>query len=148
MSQLKTYRSITDRIWPTARRIRRSDQMLVQQIRIRAKQLAGESTEGLLEFADELRQRLHLGLDVLSTTAVIESFALTAEALRRATGKVFYDVQLLGGLILATGSIAEMQTGEGKTITCGLPAVLYGFTGAGVHVATTNAYLAACRARS
>jgi preprotein translocase subunit SecA len=143
MSQLKTYRSITDRIWPAPRRIRRRDQMLVQQIRFRAQQLAGESDEGLLRGANDLRQRLHLGLDVLSSAAVVESFALTTEALRRVSGKVYYDVQLQGGLVLATGSIAEMQTGEGKTITCALPAVLYGLTGGGVHVATTNAYLAA-----
>ncbi len=81
-------------------------------------------------------------MDILDGKVVVESFALTSEALRRTTGKVYYDVQLLGGLVLATGCVAEMQTGEGKTITCALPSVLYGFAGGGVHVATTNAYLA------
>lgn len=99
-------------------------------------------SEKFSETAEELRANIVAESDGISQFSVIESFALTAEALRRTTGKVYYDVQLLAGLALSTGSIAEMQTGEGKTITCGLPAVLYGMTGKGVHVATTNAYLA------
>lgn len=71
-----------------------------------------------------------------------EAFALTTEAVRRVTGKTFYDVQLLGGLSLTRGEIAEMQTGEGKTLTTALPAFVFALTGEGVHVATTNAYLA------
>ncbi|MCA9078987.1 MAG: translocase [Planctomycetaceae bacterium] len=68
--------------------------------------------------------------------------ALTAEAVHRTTGKRYYDVQLLGGLILAHGGIAEMQTGEGKTLTTLLPAVAFALSGGGVHIATTNSYLA------
>ena len=123
---------------------RAADYRLLAQIRERSEKLTNETPESLIVVADELRSRLTLGEgSPLDQVSVIESFALATEALRRATGKVYYDVQLLGGLILATGGIAEMQTGEGKTVTCALPAVLYGLTGRGVHVSTTNAYLAA-----
>ena len=53
-----------------------------------------------------------------------------------------YDVQLLGGIVLHQGQIAEMKTGEGKTLVCTLPAYLNGLTGRGVHVVTVNDYLA------
>ena len=122
---------------------RRVDHYLLRSIRKRASEIEGCGTEVLLGHADELRTQMQtLKLSPLSQNAVVESFALTSEALRRTTGKIYYDCQLLGGLVLATGAIAEMQTGEGKTVTCGLPAVLYGLLGKGVHVATTNAYLA------
>ena len=64
------------------------------------------------------------------------------EAVRRTQTKVYYDVQLRGGLALAGGAIVEMQTGEGKTITTALPAFFRALWGRGVHVGTTNAYLA------
>lgn len=78
-----------------------------------------------------------------STQHLTTAFALMTEAVRRTTGKTYYDVQLRGGLALARGCIAEMQTGEGKTLTTGLPAFLFALAGQGVHVATTNSYLAA-----
>ncbi len=123
--------------------IRECDRLVLQDIRDRSAQLAGLSDDRLTSSALELRQQLQSAvLPVLGHRAVVEAFSLTTEALRRTTGKVYYDCQLLAGLVLATGAIAEMQTGEGKTVTCGLPTVLYGLTGKGVHVATTNAYLA------
>ncbi|QDS89525.1 preprotein translocase subunit SecA [Rosistilla ulvae] len=73
---------------------------------------------------------------------MIEAHGLMAEALRRTTGKLYYDVQLQAGWILAAGSIAEMQTGEGKTITTGLPAFWQALAGRGCHVSTVNDYLA------
>jgi preprotein translocase subunit SecA len=72
----------------------------------------------------------------------VELHALTAEAIRRTSGKELYAVQLLAGIMLARGCITEMQTGEGKTLTTLLPAVVFALQGRGVHVATTNAYLA------
>ena len=79
---------------------------------------------------------------LLGSEQQIMAFALITEAVRRALGKMFYDVQLMGGIELAGCCIAQMQTGEGKTLTTALPAYLHALTGAGVHVATTNAYLA------
>ncbi|MDR3630886.1 MAG: preprotein translocase subunit SecA [Desulfocapsaceae bacterium] len=71
-----------------------------------------------------------------------EAFAVMREAGRRVLGERHFDVQLLGGIILHQGKIAEMKTGEGKTLTSTLPVYLNGLTGKGVHVVTVNDYLA------
>ncbi len=71
-----------------------------------------------------------------------EAFAAVREASRRTLGQRHYDVQLLGGIILHQGNIAEMRTGEGKTLVCTLPAYLNALDGKGVHVITVNDYLA------
>ena len=71
-----------------------------------------------------------------------EAFALVREASRRALGQRHYDVQLLGGIALHRGNIAEMRTGEGKTLVATLPAYLNALAGKGVHVVTVNDYLA------
>ena len=71
-----------------------------------------------------------------------ESFALVREAAKRTLGERHYDVQLAGGLILHKGKIAEMKTGEGKTLVSTLPAYLNSLTGKGVHIVTVNDYLA------
>ncbi|MDZ7629162.1 MAG: preprotein translocase subunit SecA [Parvularculaceae bacterium] len=71
-----------------------------------------------------------------------EAFATVREAAKRALGQRHYDVQLLGGMILHDGNIAEMKTGEGKTLVATLPVYLNALTGRGVHVVTVNDYLA------
>jgi preprotein translocase subunit SecA len=71
-----------------------------------------------------------------------EAFAVVREASRRALGMRHFDVQLIGGLVLHEGKIAEMRTGEGKTLVATLPAYLNALTGEGVHVVTVNDYLA------
>ena len=71
-----------------------------------------------------------------------ESFAMVREAARRTLGERHYDVQLAGGLILHKGKIAEMKTGEGKTLVSTLPAYLNSLMGKGVHIVTVNDYLA------
>ena len=71
-----------------------------------------------------------------------ESFALVREAAKRTLGERHYDVQLAGGLILHSGKIAEMKTGEGKTLVSTLPAYLNSLSGKGVHIVTVNDYLA------
>ena len=71
-----------------------------------------------------------------------ETFALVREAAKRTLGERHYDVQLAGGLILHRGKIAEMKTGEGKTLVSTLPAYLNALTGKGVHIVTVNDYLA------
>jgi len=73
---------------------------------------------------------------------LVSSFALTREASRRTLGLRHYDVQLLGGMILNQNKIAEMKTGEGKTLVATLPAVLNALTKKGVHIVTVNEYLA------
>lgn len=73
---------------------------------------------------------------------IVESFALVREASRRVLGLFHYDVQLLGGLAICNGTIAEMATGEGKTLVQSLAAFTRSLPGKGVHVATANAYLA------
>ncbi|MDC0529789.1 preprotein translocase subunit SecA [Pelagibacteraceae bacterium] len=71
-----------------------------------------------------------------------EGFALVREAAKRTLGERHYDVQLAGGIILHSGKIAEMKTGEGKTLVSTLPAYLNSLTGKGVHIVTVNDYLA------
>ncbi len=89
---------------------------------------------------DTLRQRFKDGesLDDL----LEEAFASVREAAKRALGQRHYDVQLLGGMVLHAGEIAEMKTGEGKTLVATLPVYLNALTGRGVHVITVNDYLA------
>lgn len=69
------------------------------------------------------------------------AFAVAHEAARRITGLVIYRVQIIGAIILHQGDVAEMRTGEGKTITSVLPAYLNGLSGDGVHIITVNEYL-------
>src|SRR5438874_2946074 len=94
----------------------------------------------LRETADELRERARNGesLDDL----LFECFALVREAGRRSMGMRHFDVQLIGGMVLHDGAIAEMKTGEGKTLTATLAVVLNSLGGRGVHVVTVNDYLA------
>ncbi|MBI5969086.1 MAG: preprotein translocase subunit SecA [Deltaproteobacteria bacterium] len=88
----------------------------------------------------EFRQRLSRGetLDDL----LVEAFAVVREASRRTLGQRHFDVQLIGGIVLHQGKIAEMKTGEGKTLAATLPVYLNALTGQGVHVVTVNDYLA------
>ncbi len=74
--------------------------------------------------------------------AVVPTFALVREVGRRKLGMRHFDVQLIGGIVLNEGKIAEMKTGEGKTLVATLPAVLNALTGRGVHIVTVNDYLA------
>src|SRR3712207_131131 len=99
-----------------------------------------DDDDELRQRADALRERARNGesLDDL----LPESFALTREAAKRALGQRHYDVQLIGGMVLHDGSIAEMKTGEGKTLTATLAVVLNALAGRGVHLVTVNDYLA------
>jgi len=94
----------------------------------------------LRALTDEYKQRHAAGesLDEL----LPEAFATVREAARRVLGQRHFDVQLMGGAALHLGNIAEMRTGEGKTLTCTLPAYLNAISGLGVHVITVNDYLA------
>ena len=81
-------------------------------------------------------------VDSISQKTLIESFALTREGSKRTTNLRHYDVQILGGLVLHDGKIAEMKTGEGKTLVSTLPALTNSLTSKGVHIVTINDYLA------
>ncbi|HEY8431353.1 MAG TPA: DEAD/DEAH box helicase, partial [Sandaracinaceae bacterium] len=96
---------------------------------------------------DEIRRRIAEYREQVENGAKLDDilvpvFALTREASRRALGMRHYDVQLIGGITLHQGKIAEMKTGEGKTLVATLPCVLNALEGKGVHVVTVNDYLA------
>ena len=116
-------------MWPIVRRINDLEP-----------KLAGLSDASLQEKTFEFKNRLANGEtldDILP-----EAFAVVCEASRRVTGMRHFDVQLLGGIVLHRGDIAEMRTGEGKTLVATLPVYLNALTGKGVHVVTVNDYLA------
>jgi len=89
---------------------------------------------------DELRRGLDAGANLDDVLG--DAFAVCREAARRNLGMRHFDVQLIGGMVLHTGKIAEMATGEGKTLVATLPAYLNALTGEGVHIVTVNDYLA------
>ncbi len=98
------------------------------------------SADELKERSLALRQRIKEG--ELEDQALPEAFALVREAAKRTLGKRHFDVQMMGGIILHEGKIAEMKTGEGKTLVATLPSYLNALSGNGVHVVTVNDYLA------
>jgi preprotein translocase subunit SecA len=97
--------------------------------------------EQLRTRADELRERVR-GEGESLDDVLYETFALVREAGKRTMAMRHFDVQLIGGMVLHDGQIAEMRTGEGKTLTATLPVVLNSLAGKGVHVVTVNDYLA------
>ncbi len=115
-------------------------QPLVDQINALEPSIKRLSDEQLRAKTDEFKARLADGqtLDDL----LVEAFAVVREAAVRTLGQRHYDVQLMGGIVLHQGKIAEMKTGEGKTLVATLPAYLNALTGKGVHIVTTNYYLA------
>ena len=124
----------------------RNDRLLKQYRKEVAKinalepQMQALSDEELQAKTAEFKQRLAEGssLDAL----LVEAFAVCREAGSRVLGMRHFDVQLIGGMVLHQGKIAEMRTGEGKTLVATLPVYLNGLTGKGVHVVTVNDYLA------
>jgi preprotein translocase subunit SecA len=102
--------------------------------------IEGLSDEALRAKTDEFRQRLKDG--VALDELLPEAFAVVREAARRTLRMRHFDVQLIGGIVLHRGMIAEMRTGEGKTLVATLPAYLNALGGEGVHIVTVNEYLA------
>ncbi|MGN6162641.1 MAG: preprotein translocase subunit SecA [Marmoricola sp.] len=98
------------------------------------------SDEELRQMTDEFRGRLAEGESL--DDIMVEAFATVREAARRVLGQRHFDVQVMGGAALHLGNIAEMKTGEGKTLVSTLPAYLNALAGKGVHVVTVNDYLA------
>ncbi len=112
----------------------------VEEIRLLEEDLAGFSDEELQAKTAEFRQRLQEGESC--GELLPEAFAVVREVSRRTIGLRHYDVQMLGGIILHRGKIAEMKTGEGKTLVSTLPVYLNALSGKGVHLITVNDYLA------
>ena len=121
-------------------RLVRQLQKNVAQINKLEPQFQALDDEGLKAKTVEFRERLEKGatLDEL----LPDAFAAAREAARRTLGLRHYDVQLIGGMVLHSGKIAEMRTGEGKTLVATLPVYLNALAGKGVHVVTVNDYLA------
>ena len=119
---VKSLRPIVDRIngYEPAMQALSDDDLKQQTVAFRARLAAGETLDDLLP----------------------EAFATVREAASRVLGQRHYDVQLIGGIVLHRGEIAEMRTGEGKTLVATLACYLNGLTGDGVHVVTVNDYLA------
>jgi len=100
------------------------------------------SDKELKEQTNILKSRLKTGDQKELDTILPDAFAVAREASKRILGMRPYDVQLIGGMVLHEGCVAEMKTGEGKTLVAMLPAYLNGLTGKGVHIVTVNDYLA------
>jgi len=115
-------------------------QPIVDQVNLFSAGIEKLSDEELRAKTDEFRKRLAAGEtedDILP-----EAFAVVREGAKRVIGERHYDVQLLGGIVLHQGKIAEMKTGEGKTLTSTLAVYLNALSGKGVHLVTVNDYLA------
>ena len=114
---------------------------LVIAINNKEKELQSFSESDFREKTANLKKNVQNGSLVIDKV-IPESFALVREAAKRTLGERHYDVQLAGGLVLHNGKIAEMKTGEGKTLVSTLPAYLNSLSGKGVHIVTVNDYLA------
>ena len=139
---------------PNARKLKRY-QPLVSDINLLEEEIAPLSDDELRGLTGEFRQKLANGAAAGGSATAIaarekalldellpQAFAVVREAGKRVLGMRHFDVQLIGGMVLHEGQIAEMKTGEGKTLVATLPAYLNALTGRGVHVVTVNDYLA------
>lgn len=131
---------------PNARKIKKF-QPLVTEINLLEEDIKHLSDDELKGKTNEFREELDKAkndqeLEEILEEILPEAFAVVREAGIRVLGMRHFDVQLLGGIVLHKGQIAEMKTGEGKTLVSTLPAYLNGLTGKGVHIVTVNDYLA------
>ena len=113
---------------------------IAQEVNKFESQISALDDDGLRNKTSEFKQRHEKGESLDSILP--EAFAVVREAAKRTLGQRHYDVQLMGGTTLHRGNIAEMRTGEGKTLVSTLPAYLNALTGKGVHIVTVNDYLA------
>jgi preprotein translocase subunit SecA len=139
---------------PNARKLKRY-QPLVSDINLLEEELSPLSDDELRGLTSEFRQKLATARELGGSPEVVrtrerklldellpQAFAVVREAGKRVLGMRHFDVQLIGGMVLHDGQIAEMKTGEGKTLVATLPSYLNALTGRGVHVVTVNDYLA------
>ena len=113
---------------------------IAQQINKFESEILSLDDQGLRNKTEQFKDRISKGESLESVLP--EAFAVVREAAKRTLGQRHYDVQLMGGAALHKGNIAEMRTGEGKTLVSTLPAYLNALTGKGVHIVTVNDYLA------
>lgn len=124
---------------PNDRKVRKT-RPIIDAINALEPQFEAMDDAGLIARTNELKTRVAEGADL--DDVLVEAFANCREAARRALGLRAFDVQLIGGIFLHRGNIAEMKTGEGKTLVATFPAYLNALTGKGVHIVTVNDYLA------
>ncbi len=110
-------------------------------LRARFAVIRERTREAVVDLPEDTRERSKFVQGILDKE-LVETFALVREASKRTLGMRHFDVQLIGGIVLHEGRIAEMRTGEGKTLVATLPVSLNALTGRGVHVVTVNDYLA------
>ena len=121
-------------------RVIKKFQPLVDQINSLEPEIEALDRDGIVAVSNALQERAKSGEDL--DALLPEAFALVREAAKRTLGQRHFDVQLMGGITLHQGRIAEMRTGEGKTLVATLAAYLNALSGKGVHVVTVNDYLA------
>jgi preprotein translocase subunit SecA len=131
---------------PNARKLKRY-QPIVSDINLLEEDIAPLSDDALRVKTADFRERLTSAGSLENQRPILdeilpEAFAVVREAGKRVLGMRHFDVQLIGGMVLHEGQIAEMKTGEGKTLVATLPSYLNALTGRGVHVVTVNDYLA------
>ncbi len=131
---------------PDARKLRRFSP-LVDEINILEEEVSNLTDNDLRTRTSEFRAKLETASSIKKQRLLLDdllpsAFAVVREASKRVLGLRHFDVQLIGGMVLHEGQIAEMKTGEGKTLVATLPSYLNALTGRGVHVVTVNDYLA------
>ena len=134
---MKVLKSLIDTQYKELKRFRK----IADKIEALSDEYAKMSDKELAGMTDKLKAMLEDGHTIDDVDVIVPAFATIREAAYRKIGEKPYYVQLLGGLALHFGNIAEMKTGEGKTLTTILPAYLNALTGKGVHVVTVNEYL-------
>ncbi|MCX7668240.1 MAG: preprotein translocase subunit SecA, partial [Atribacterota bacterium] len=126
--------------WSQDRLIKELEQKFVEPINALEKDISRLTDGELRGKTQEFKARLAQGESL--DDILPEAFAVVREAARRTIGMRHFDVQIIGAVVLHQGKIAEMQTGEGKTLVATMPAYLNALTGKGVHIVTVNDYLA------
>ena len=121
-------------------RIQRKLDPIIQQINSWDPKFSSMSNPEFIQYTAQLKVRLNHGEGI--DTILPEAFALVRESSKRTIGLKHFDEQLIGGIVLHQGNVAEMKTGEGKTLVATLPVYLNSLTEEGVHVVTVNDYLA------
>jgi preprotein translocase subunit SecA len=131
---------------PNARKLKKF-QPIVVEVNLLEEEISPLSDEQLVAKTTEFKEKLSKARNIAEEQAILddilpEAFAVVREASKRVLGLRHFDVQILGGMVLHNGQIAEMKTGEGKTLVSTLPAYLNALAGRGAHVVTVNDYLA------